>query len=206
MEKEHPFIKGIGDGSLPLDNFRYYMRQDYVFLVEFCRVISLAVAKADDLEDMAKFAKLLDETLNTEMALHVSFCADLGITEAELEATRPSPTAQGYTQYLLHRAYAGTAGEIAVAILPCSWGYAEIGQTLAAQGLPEAQPRYRRWIEMYSSQEFSDLAEWLRSYVDRAAAGSGDAERRRMQETFNGSSRYEYMFWDAAWNMETWPV
>ena len=59
---------------------------------------------------------------------------------------------------------------------------------------------------MYSAQEFADLAEWLRSYVDRAAANGGDAERRRMQETFNGSSRYEYMFWDAAWNMETWPV
>ena len=80
-EKAHPFVTGIGDGTLPLDKFRYYMRQDYVFLIEFCRAISLAVAKARTLEDMGWFAQMIHETLNMEMALHVSFCADFDITE-----------------------------------------------------------------------------------------------------------------------------
>ena len=87
-EKAHPFVTGIGDGTLPLDNFRYYMRQDYVFLIEFCRAISLAVAKARTLEDMGWFAQMIHETLNMEMALHVSFCADFDITEEELLATK----------------------------------------------------------------------------------------------------------------------
>ena len=206
LEKRHPFIKGVGDGTLQLDKFRYYMRQDYLFLVEFCRVIALAAAKSESVEGMGRFASLLGETLNTEMSLHVGFCKDFGITEDDLKATAASPTTQAYTQYLLERAYAGSAGEIAVAILPCSWGYAEIGQTLADSGLPAQQPLYCRWIEMYSSPEFAGLADWLRSYVDRVGALSGPAELARMRRTFDASSRYEYMFWDAAWKMEDWPV
>ena len=91
-EKQHPFVTGIGDGTLEPERFRYYMRQDYVFLIDFCRAISLAVAKAEDVEDMGWFARLLHETLNTEMALHISFCEDFGIGEAELKSTEPSPT------------------------------------------------------------------------------------------------------------------
>ncbi|PTY84254.1 thiaminase II, partial [Heyndrickxia sporothermodurans] len=26
---QHPFVQGIGDGSLPIELFAYYMKQDY---------------------------------------------------------------------------------------------------------------------------------------------------------------------------------
>ena len=206
LEKRHPFVIGIGDGTLPLDKFKYYMRQDYVFLIDFSRAIAMAAAKARSVDDMGWFARLLHETLNTEMSLHVGFCADFGITEEELVATSPSPTTLAYTRHLVGTAFSGDAGEIAAAILACSWGYSEIGRMLQDRGLPEGQPLYGRWIEMYGSQEFAGLAEWLRGFVDRAAAATGEEGRRRMGEIFLTSSRYEYMFWDAAYRMEQWPV
>ena len=187
-EKAHPFVMGIGDGTLPLDNFRYYMRQDYVFLIEFCRAISLAVAKARTLEDMGWF------------------CADFDITEEELLATKPSPTTWAYTRHMINTAHQGTVGETAAVILPCSWGYAEIGQALYAQGTPEDQPLYTRWIETYNSQEFADIADWLRGFVDKHAETAGSSEMEAMERAFRISSQYEYMFWDAAWRMEEWPV
>ena len=52
----HPFVTGIGDGTLPLAAFRYYMCQDYVFLIDYCRVLALAAAKADDLEAIRALA------------------------------------------------------------------------------------------------------------------------------------------------------
>ena len=147
-EHQHPFIVELGEGALPLEKFQWYMRQDYVFLVEFSRVIALAVAKADTLEDMGWFARLLHETLNAEMALHVSFCEDFGISESELLETRLSPTTLAYTNHMLANAHSGTIGEIAATLLPCSWGYAEIGQALEARGKPADHPLYCRWIEM----------------------------------------------------------
>ncbi len=206
LEKKHPFVTGIGDGSLDLDRFRYYMRQDYVFLIDFCRAVSLAVAKTTDLEDMGWFARLLHETLNTEMSLHVDFCHDFGITEEELRATEPSPTTMAYTRHLVETAFSGGAGEIAAAILPCSWGYCEIGQMLASRGAPSPQPLYARWIEMYDSAEFTELADWLRSFVDRMALECGPQGLAQMETAFLRSSQLEYMFWDAAYRLEGWPV
>ena len=105
---QHPFVTGIGDGTLPLAAFRYYMCQDYVFLIDYCRVLALAVAKADDLEVMGRFAEVLHATLHTEMALHRNFAAQFGISVAELEATQAAPGTRSYTQHLLTTAYAGS--------------------------------------------------------------------------------------------------
>jgi thiaminase/transcriptional activator TenA len=205
-EHQHPFVVELGNGTLPLEKFQWYMKQDYVFLISFSRVIALAVAKAETLEDMGWFAKLLDETLNTEMSLHVSFCEEFGITKEELLATRPSPTTLAYTQHMLVNAHAGTIAEIAATLLPCSWGYAEIGQALEARGKPLDQPLYCRWIEMYSSPEFGELAEWLRSFMDRTMSDSSESQRERVADIFIANSKYEYLFWDAAYRMEEWPV
>ena len=205
-EHRHPFVVELGNGALPLEKFQWYMKQDYLFLIDYSRVIALAVAKAESLEDMGWFARLLHETLNTEMSLHVSFCEDFGISEEELLATRMSPATLAYTDHMLSNAHSGTIAEVVATLLPCAWGYAEIGQALEARGKPEDHPLYCRWIEMYSSTEFGELAEWLRSFIDRTAGELSDANRERLVEIFVTNSKYEYLFWDAAYRMEEWPV
>lgn len=204
-ELAHPFVRGIGDGSLALDRFRYYVCQDYVFLIEYSRVLALAAARADDLETMGRWADLLHATLNVEMNLHRGYCARLGIPAAELEATTASPTTHAYTRHLLAVAWSGTLAELVAALLPCQWGYAEIGQALAARGVPE-QPFYAEWIAMYANEEFAALARWARDLLDRLAEQASPAERARLTEIFLTSSRYEYLFWDAAHELQEWPL
>ena len=80
-EHTHPFVVGIGKGTLPIEMFQYYLKQDYIFLVEFSRAIAIAAAKAPSLEDMGKFAELLDETLNNETLLVASFSDGIKRTE-----------------------------------------------------------------------------------------------------------------------------
>ena len=79
----HPFITGVGDGTLPVEKFKHYVTQDYVYLIDYARAIALASARAPDLQTMGWFATLLDQTLNTEMDLHRSYCAEFGITKPE---------------------------------------------------------------------------------------------------------------------------
>jgi thiaminase/transcriptional activator TenA len=201
---EHPFVTGIGDGTLSLERFRYYIKQDYLFLIGFSRTRALAAAKAESIEDMAWFAKLLHETLNHEMELHRGLCQELGIDRRTLEETRPSPTTLAYTSHLVRTAFSGTSGEIAASMLPCSWGYSEVGQMLKARGAPD-EPYYARWIETYSSPMLQERVSWLRSFVDRVATEGGDAERDRMEAAFSLSTHYEHMFWEAAYVLEDWP-
>ena len=202
----HPFVTGIGDGTLPLAAFQYYMCQDYVFLVAYSRVLALAVAKAQTLEVMGRFASLLHETLNTEMALHRDFAAQCAIPLATLEATQAAPTTRAYTQHLLTVAYSDSLTAIATAVLPCMWDYSDIGQQLAAQGLPAAQPLYSQWIQTYAAPEFGALAAWLRQLLDSLAAPLTAADRAPLAHLFLDSCRYEYLFWDMAYRQEAWPL
>ena len=71
----HPFVTGLGDGTLPLESFKFYLVQDYRFLIDYSRVLAVASAKAPDLEGMTRFAGLLHATLAEEMDLHRRYCA-----------------------------------------------------------------------------------------------------------------------------------
>lgn len=199
----HPFVQGIGDGTLPEEKFRFYLTQDYAYLIDFCRFLGIAAAKSPDLTSMALFSQLLDTTLRVEMDLHRSICADFGISPQELENVEPAPLCLAYTSYLLRVAYEGSFTDVMVAFLPCSWGYVEIGRRIEERGVPE-HPHYAKWIETYSSEEFWDLNEELKDMVDRLGADVTDAEARRLQGIFDFSSRWERLFWDMAWNEQTW--
>jgi thiaminase/transcriptional activator TenA len=202
---DHPMVEGIGDGTLAEEPFRYWVRQDYVYLVEYGRVFALGAAKAPDLARMGRFADLLAETVDTEMELHRGYAAEFGISETELEATDPSPTTRAYTDFLVRVAALGTFGDLVAALLPCMWGFNHTGRELADRGLPDHEG-YARWVEMYASEEFTDLAEWCKELMNEVAADTSEADRERYRELFRTSARYEYRFWDAAWRQEEWTV
>ena len=202
----HPFVRGIGDGNLDVERFKYYVAQDYVYLIDYARVLALGAARAPELEVMSWFASLLDETLNTEMELHRGYCAQLGVTRDELEATKPAPTTVAYTSYLLRVASQGSFPELAASLLPCQWGYWEIGEHLERQGRPAHAPLYAEWVGMYSSAEFRDLALHLRGLTDDLGNAASPAERRAMETAYVTSLRLERQFWDMAWNLEQWPA
>ncbi|MBV0924296.1 thiaminase II [Halomicroarcula limicola] len=201
----HPMVEQLGEGTLDGAPFRYWVRQDYVYLVEYARVFALGAANAPDLERMGTFAELLDSTINTEMELHREYAAEFGISEADLEATDPSPTTRGYTDFLVRTAATGTFGDLAAALLPCMWGFNETARRLDERGRPDHE-RYAAWIEMYAGEEFTELTEWCKGLMDDVAAESTESERERYREVFETSARYEYRFWDAAWREEEWSV
>jgi thiaminase (transcriptional activator TenA) len=203
-QHRHPFVRGIGDGTLDLERFRFWIRQDYLFLIEYSRLLALAAARAPDVDTMRRFADLMHETVREEMDLHRSYSADLGISEADLERERMAPTTRGYTDFLLRTATVGDFAELVAALLPCMWGFNEIGRRLAEHGLPNDE-RYARWIEMYASAEFTSLADWLRELTDRISTNLPGAAWDRMRDVFLTSSRYELSFWEMAWTLETWP-
>lgn len=202
---EHPFVKGIGAGTLDRDRYEFYLKQDYLYLIEFSRVFALAATKARQLQDMSYFARLLNLTLNTEMELHRRTCADFGISPSELEETEPGLITTAYTNLLVKTCYEGTLKEILAVILPCAAGYVEIAQHLKAQGLPENR-HYRDWIETYSSKEFADYADWLKSRLDRFAKDASANDKQQWRKLYLASARFELLFFEMSWNKELWPA
>jgi thiaminase/transcriptional activator TenA len=185
----HPFVAGIGDGSLDERAFQWYIRQDYRYLVDYGRLLSLGAAQAPRLTWMRRFAALSLAVLETEMELHRSFAARWGVDD--LDETAVAPATAAYCDFLLRTAALGDFGELVAAVVPCMWGYAEIGTALAGSATSD---RYREWIEMYASDEFGELADWSRELLDAV-----DGDDARMEAAFVASSRHELAFWEAAW-------
>lgn len=194
-------MRGIADGSLDLDRFKHWVRQDYRFLVDYCRFFALGAARAPDLGTLTRFAELLEATARTEMDLHRSYAAEFGIDAQSLEREPPAPTTRAYTDFLLRTAALGDFAELAAALLPCMWGFSWLGQELAKLPRP-ADPRLAAWIDSYAAPEFAELASWCRELVDRHGEDAAPATRARMQEAFLVSSQYELDFWEMAWTME----
>lgn len=201
----HPFVQGIGDGSLEEKRFTRWVRQDYRYLKEFARIFAWAAAKADDLDAMSWYAAALHMTLNTEMELHRQYASRFGITATDLEATPMWPTTRAYTDFLVRTAADGDMADLVAALLPCAWGYVYVAEELAKREPPKDQ-RYADWIVQYASDEFAEAARWLRDEMDRLADGADDAKRRRLTELFVLSSRYEWQFWQMCWVGEEWQV
>jgi thiaminase/transcriptional activator TenA len=205
-ELQHPFVRGLADGSLPVQRFRFYLRQDYVFLIDYCRVFALAAAKARELKVVELFANLLHDTLTTEMDLHRAYCRRLGIAPDELARTAAAPVTHAYTRHLLTAAYSGSIAEIVAAVLPCQLGYAELGAALVRDYRDWTGSPYADWIRMYSAAEFAAGASQLRTLLDDLTRGWPEASLEPLEALFLTSSRYEYLFWEMSYTEADWPI
>jgi thiaminase/transcriptional activator TenA len=188
----HPFVRGLGDGSLDESAFRYYIRQDYLFLIDYGRLLSLGAARAPRVKWMRRFAGLASSVLETEMSLHREFAGRWGVSVADLERERVATATAAYADCLLRVASLGDFAELCAAVAPCMWGYAEIGTALSSSATSD---RYAEWIDMYASAEFGELASWSRALLDEV---DGDVDR--MTAAFVTSSEHELAFWEAAFS------
>jgi thiaminase/transcriptional activator TenA len=202
-QMEHPFVKGLGDGTLDEEIFKRWVLQDYRYLEEYARVFAWAAAKADELRSMAWYAAVLDLTLNTEMELHRQYAERFGLSLEDLESEPMWPTTRAYTDFLVRTAADGDMADLLAALLPCTWGYVDLAQRLAERNPPEDQ-RYADWIAQYASREFAEARDWLRDELDRVAGDPREAKRERLKEIFVTSSRYEWQFWEMCWQGERW--
>jgi len=199
---EHPFVKGIADGSLDIDKFRFYMVQDYRYLLEYSKVFSLGIYKSTNEEVMRKFALMVKETLDGEMTIHKKYMKRLGITQDEIEKSKTALINQSYTSYMLDVGLKGDILDILVAVLSCAWSYQMIGEHHAMIKGSLENPVFGEWIEGYSCKEYKESTQEIIDLVDKIGEGISKEKELYLEEIFIKCSRYEYLFWDMAYKKE----
>ena len=196
----HPFLKEIKDGTLPLETFQYYLGQDYHYLEGFGRGVAMALAKAPDSELLQDLAHRVMTPV--ERPLHHRLIEAAGLTMDDVEKAPRSPTNTAYVNHMLTTAAMYGLGPTAAALLPCPWTYHllkdEVGQS--------EHPLYGQWTRFYVEGFLQSSVDAWTGFVDEMAQRVGEQEREAMRYAFIASSRYEYMFWDAAYRREDWPV
>lgn len=195
----HPFLKGVEDGSLPREKFRYYMRQDSLYLGQFGLALQALATRTSNKDYAAFFTKGSQNAINTEQALHQRH-----FTPGELAKTEMAPTNVAYVNHMIASAAQGSFAEGVAAVLPCYWIYWEVGRELKRRGAKSPDPEYQRWIDQYSADAFGAGVAKIKAIMDAEAARLTPAQRAKLKGIFLRGVRYEYMFWDMAWRQEQW--
>jgi len=192
----HPFVQGLSDGTLPLAAFRRYLIQDYLFLIHFARAKALAVFKAESIEAMRDKTAAIGAIL-AETGMHLTYCAEWGIPEAEVRATPESAETVSYTRYVIDRGLAGDILDLEVALAPCTVGYGEVALRILAD--PRRRLRdnpYQSWIDTYADPGYQALARAAAARIDALGESHGGHARfATLGATFAEAARLEARFW-----------
>lgn len=200
----HPFVTGLTDGTLDADVFAHYVAQDVHYLRDYARALAIVGAKAPTLADTAMFARHAAEVYDVELSLHGTLLPALGLDAATVDATRATPTTRAYTSYLLATAYGGSFADGLAAVLPCYWIYARVGAALLERGSPD--PRFQSWIDSYGGDDFAATVARVLDLTDQTGLALDPAAEAVARAHFATTARYEWMFFDAAFRREGWPV
>lgn len=198
-----PFNTELTDGTLSTERFRGYIVQDALYLGQYSRVLAIAAARGPDATTLQTFASSALAVVTVERALHDQYLAQFGVDPASLATAEPSPDCLGYTSYLLSTAYHDPWEVTVAALLPCFWIYWDVGSRVAKKAAPDNP--YRAWIDTYADESFGEAVRTVIGITDRAAAATTDVLRARMLTAFVCASRYEWLFWDGAYQRRGWP-
>jgi thiaminase (transcriptional activator TenA) len=199
-----PFNAELASGTLSEARFKHYIVQDAHYLIGFGRALTLAAAKAPNPDRIVQFAKSAEGAIVVERQLHGSFFDQYGITSQIFAETPLSPACHHYVSYLVATAYAEPYEAVLGALLPCFWIYAEVGRDIHARAAPHNP--YQAWIDTYAGEEFHAAVRGVIAAADEAADGASSRLRERMHTAFRRATQLEWVFWDSAFRLETWPV
>ena len=201
---EHPFIRGLTDGSLDEEAFRFYVIQDALYLKDYARGLALLGAKAPEDQWLMMFVEHARDVIVMERALHESFFKDWRLTDEEVYSTPMATTNLLYTSYLLKTAYDRPFAETLGCFLPCYWIYGEVGKELEKRGSPKEL--FRRWIRTYSSEQYASIVRQVLEVMDQVAQGLKEGDLKLIRKHFRVTSKMEYLFWEMGFRRQTWGI
>ena len=174
-QSQHPFVRGIGDGTLSLDRFKFWLRQDYLFLIEYARLLGLGrrtQSRPGDNDPLRHAAQ--------------GNCGNRDEPSPGVCRRVPDQSPRSWSESPSHPLLAPTrisCCELQRRAISLNWLQcccracgvtAKSGLRLAADPHPvtNAMPS---GSAMYSSPEFAELAEWCRDLFDTSCCGSARA-------------------------------
>ena len=198
----HKFILEMAADSLPIEKFAFYLRQDHVFLKEFCAFLLIARQKSTDEKLKIWFDSLYHSTIDSEMQMQRELLISLGeLSNIDNDSTIAIASATlNYISFLRQVSLSAKNLEVIVsAMAPCPWSYLEIAQKLSKSHIKKDV--YSKWIQFYSSNESQQQTKELKDILSSLYDQADDSTKMIMKQHFGAACKYEYNFWEEAYNV-----
>jgi thiaminase/transcriptional activator TenA len=199
----HPFVVELYHGDLPLEKFKFYILHDYYYLTTAMKNFSILAAKAPTVEDFRDILDILRLEAENEYEEYKKFLHHLGYSLQEAVQQEPIPISVSYGSFLLSTSTLKSYPEAITAVLPCFWSYAEIANYHGDKLHDNKNQLYTEWAKVYGTDSYRNLVEKIKKLVNRVEE---TYPYEKLLTIFTQASRYEYLFWNAAYNQERWPV
>jgi len=200
---EHPFVAELYKGTLPIEKFKFYVLQDYNYLISAIRNFSVIASKSDTVKSMREVVEILHLESVSEFRGYEKSLKELGYTLANAVNVQPIPMNVSYVNFLLSTSSLKSYAEAITSVLPCFWTYAEIAEYHKNKLQKNGNKLYTEWVSVYFSEDYLKLVRKIRNLVDIAGT---DFSYEKLRKIFITASRYEYMYWDAIYNMQSWAI
>jgi len=200
---EHPFVVELYKGDLPLKKFKFYILQDYQYLITAMKNFGIIASRAPSVEAIREVIDILNLEAKSEFDGYKDFLGRLGYTLHDASVIEPIPVSVSYSSFLLSTSSLKSYAEAITSVLPCFWSYAEIAARHRDRLSTNKNQLYKDWGEMYVEDSYLSLVKKIKMLVNRAG---GEFSYEKLKSVFIAASRYEYMFWDAVYTSQEWPV
>lgn len=198
----HEFVKKIANGSLNHNKFRFFIEQDFAYLVDYGRVHCIAASKAPTIEDMEKELAIVGN-IKTEMEHHKEkLINSFGIKDEEyFNNIKRGSALKNYSRYFADVAKRGNWAELVTSLTPCLMGY---GQALVQVKdlITTADPLYKNWLDVYSSKMYVDAMDDGKVIMNHIAATYPPEDIDILVTIYGQVCELETKFWDAALQFE----
>lgn len=150
----HPFANQMGDGTLPVDAFKEYLVQDYLYLTHFARTNALAAYKSTDMATITASAQIVLH-IEREMELHLGYCKEFGLSKEDIVSQKESLACVAYSRYVLDIGQSQDWLALQMSLAPCLLGYGAAATRLRAQYADKHDGnKYWKWIENYVADDY----------------------------------------------------
>ncbi|MBZ7932895.1 TenA family protein [Campylobacter molothri] len=201
---QHNFVKQLENETLSKEQFLFYLKQDYIYLINYSKCYARLALNANTVEELRFAIKFQNYTLEGELELHKSIF-NLGIDINNFNEKDESLINIAYSRYILSVGENGDFLDMLIALSACAIGYGYIGNEIyknISQEKLQNHP-YKEWILTYSSQEFQTTVKEFEDFVNSYSNQISEEKFKKLNSIFRNVVRLEIAFWEHSLTMQT---
>ncbi len=192
----HSFPDKLFAAQLSPSEFKYYLLQDYFYLLEYGRAFLALGYKSSNYKEMVFAVEnskgiIYGETKMYQDLLKYNIEADV------IKSEIPSLITNAYTNYFNNLVVKGEYIDLLVALAACTIGYGTLAQRLLKKypHIDEAHP-YKSWIDEYASQDFKMITDTYIDFINQYSRTINLSKLKDLNRIFGDVCRLEIAFFN----------